>query len=80
MQLARVRGRLDTKAEFMSNQIPVQEFEIETTDIPDSRLQYVLNNMGLATYAKLNGVPWLGSGAHAHRPRTGDRNGQRPHR
>src|SRR5437016_1713388 len=34
---------LVTKAEFMSHQIPVQEFEIETTDIPDSRLQYVLN-------------------------------------
>lgn len=56
---------LVTKAEFMSHQIPVQEFEIETTDIPDSRLQYVLNNMGLATYAKLGGVPWL---VRAHLP------------
>jgi hypothetical protein len=56
---------LVTKAEFMSHQIPVQEFEIETTEIPDSRLQYVLNNMGLATYAKLNGVPWL---VRAHLP------------
>jgi hypothetical protein len=56
---------LVTKAEFMSHQIPVQEFEIETTDIPDSRLQYVLNNMALATYAKLNGVPWL---VRAHMP------------
>jgi hypothetical protein len=50
---------LISKAEFMSQQIPVQEFEIETTEIPDSRLQYVLNNMGLASYAKLNGTPWL---------------------
>jgi hypothetical protein len=56
---------LVTKAEFMSHQIPVQEFEIETTDIPDSRLQYVLNNMALATYAKLGGVPWL---VRAHLP------------
>jgi hypothetical protein len=56
---------LVTKAEFMSHQIPVQEFEIETTEIPDSRLQYVLNNMGLATYAKLNGIPWL---VQAHLP------------
>jgi len=56
---------LVTKAEFMSHQIPVQEFEIETTDIPDGRLQYVLNNMGLATYAKLGGVPWL---VRAHLP------------
>jgi hypothetical protein len=50
---------LITKAEFMGHQIPVQEFEIETTEIPDNRLQFVLNNMALATYAKLNGVPWL---------------------
>lgn len=56
---------LVTKAEFLSHQIPVQEFEIETTEIPDSRLQYVLNNMGLATYAKLGGVPWL---VRAHLP------------
>jgi hypothetical protein len=57
---------LVTKAEFMSHQIPVQEFKIETTDIPDSRLQYVLNNMALATYAKLGGgVPWL---VRAHLP------------
>jgi hypothetical protein len=56
---------LVTKAEFMSHQIPVQEFEIETADIPDSRLQYVLNNMALATYAKLGGVPWL---VRAHLP------------
>lgn len=56
---------LVTKAEFMSHQIPVQEFEFETTEIPDSRLQYVLNNMGLATYAKLGGTPWL---VKAHSP------------
>lgn len=56
---------LVTKAEFMSHQIPVQEFEIETTEIPDSRLQFVLNNMGLATYAKLGGTPWL---VRAHLP------------
>jgi hypothetical protein len=54
-----------TKAEFMSHQIPVQEFKVETTEIPDGRLQYVLNNMGLATYAKLGGVPWL---IRAHLP------------
>lgn len=56
---------LVTKAEFMSHQIPVQEFEIETSEIPDSRLQYILNNMGLATYAKLGGTPWL---VKAHLP------------
>src|SRR5262249_55564196 len=47
------------KAEFMGHQIPVQGCRFETTRLPDSRLQFVLNNMGLATYAKLNGVPWV---------------------
>ena len=50
---------LVSKAEFMSHQLPVQEFELETTAIPDNRLQYVLNNMALATYSKLGGTPWL---------------------
>lgn len=50
---------LVSKAEFLSHQIPVQEFEFETTEIPDKRLHYVLNNIGLATYAKLGGTPWL---------------------
>ncbi|QGJ70872.1 Stem cell self-renewal protein Piwi domain-containing protein [Planctomycetales bacterium 10988] len=50
---------LVAKAEFLSHQIPVQEFEFETTEIPDNRLHYVLNNMALASYAKLGGTPWL---------------------
>lgn len=48
-----------SKVGFHTDQIPVQEFEIETTRRPDKELIYVLNNMGLATYAKLNGIPWL---------------------
>jgi hypothetical protein len=48
-----------SKMSFHIHQIPVQEFEIETTRKPDKELNYVLNNMGLATYAKLNGIPWL---------------------
>jgi hypothetical protein len=48
-----------SKVSFHTHQIPVQEFEIETTCRPDKELIYVLNNMGLATYAKLNGIPWL---------------------
>lgn len=47
------------KAGFMAHQIPVQGFRLETSQLPDDRLQYALNNMGLATYAKLNGVPWV---------------------
>lgn len=48
-----------TKAKFLTQQIPVQEFEIETANLPDSQLGYVLNNISLAIYAKLGGVPWL---------------------
>src|SRR5271157_46120 len=48
-----------SKVSFHTHQIPVQEFEIETTRRPDKELIYVLNNMGLAIYAKLNGIPWL---------------------
>jgi hypothetical protein len=47
------------KASFQTLQIPVQEFEIETTRRSDKELIYVLNNMALASYAKLNGIPWL---------------------
>jgi hypothetical protein len=49
---------LVTKAAFLAADIPVQEFEIETASLRDGQLQYALNNMGLAVYAKLGGVPW----------------------
>ena len=47
------------KQSFLAHQIPVQEFELETAQKPDKDLQFSLNNMALATYAKLNGIPWL---------------------
>jgi hypothetical protein len=50
---------LVSKSEFLLHQIPVQEFEIETANLPDYNLQYALNNMSLAIYAKLGGTPWL---------------------
>jgi hypothetical protein len=50
---------LVSKAEFLTHQIPVQEFAIETVDLPDYRLGYALNNMALATYSKIGGIPWL---------------------
>jgi len=56
---ARCNPYFACKVSFHTHQIPVQEFEIETTRRPDKELIYVLNNMGLATYAKLNGIPWL---------------------
>lgn len=48
-----------TKDSFLTHQIPVQEFEIETAQKPDRELHFSLNNMALAVYAKLNGIPWL---------------------
>lgn len=50
---------LTTKASFLAEQIPTQEFQIETIDTPDRSLCYILNNMALAIYAKLGGTPWL---------------------
>ena len=47
------------KLSFQTLQILVQEFEIETTRNWGSQLTFCLNNMGLATYAKLGGIPWL---------------------
>ena len=39
--------------------MPVQVFEMETAAFPASQLAYSLNNMALATYSKMGGVPWL---------------------
>jgi hypothetical protein len=78
---------LVTKSAFLTQQIPVQEFEIETAHAPDGQLAYVLNNIALAAYSKLGGIPWLvkadptiahelvfGLGsAHVGRGRLGDR-------
>ena len=50
---------LVSKVEFLTHQIPVQEFAIETADLSDYRLGYALNNMALATYSKIGGIPWL---------------------
>jgi len=48
-----------SKARFLGQQIPVQEFTLEALGLPNERVIWTLNNMGLATYAKLNGIPWL---------------------
>jgi hypothetical protein len=50
---------LVSKAEFLAHQIPSQEFKIETATLPDYNLQYALNNISLAIYSKLGGIPWL---------------------
>lgn len=48
-----------TKHAFLAHQTPVQEFTLETADLREGQLAYALNNMGLATYSKLGGTPWL---------------------
>ena len=50
---------LTTKAFFLSKGIAVQHVHFETMSQPRHRRIYSLNNVGLACYAKLGGVPWL---------------------
>jgi hypothetical protein len=50
---------LTTKAFFLSHGIAVQHVHFETMNQNRKQLVYSLNNMGLACYAKLGGVPWL---------------------
>jgi Piwi domain len=47
------------KSLFFLHQVPVQDFTIELLAQYDSSLGYSLNNMALACYAKMGGVPWL---------------------
>ena len=44
---------------FFLHQVPVQDFTIELLNQSDYSLGYSLNNMALACYAKMGGVPWL---------------------
>lgn len=47
------------KARFISQGVAVQEFALEVLNGPDERVMWSLNNMALATYAKMGGEPWL---------------------
>lgn len=49
---------LVTKAAFLAQQIPTQEFKIETARRSGSGLDFILSNIALASYAKLGGTPW----------------------
>ena len=44
---------------FFLHQVPVQDFTIELLDQSDYSLGFSLNNMALACYAKMGGIPWL---------------------
>jgi hypothetical protein len=45
-----------TKARLMAQGVPVQLLKIET--VRRSNIEYILNNVSLAMYAKLGGIPW----------------------
>lgn len=49
---------LVSKSTFMSQGVPVQSIEIETIRNQRSR-PWILNNIGLASYAKLGGIPYM---------------------
>jgi hypothetical protein len=49
---------LVSKSTFMSHGVPVQSVEIET--VKDQRGRpYILNNIGIAAYAKIGGIPYV---------------------
>lgn len=50
---------LVTRAFFLAKGIAVQHVHFETMNQPPWQRAYSLNNLGLACYAKLGGVPWL---------------------
>ncbi|MGK3996581.1 Piwi domain-containing protein [Sorangium sp. So ce1024] len=50
---------LVTKAKFLSRNVPVQEFRVETMKKPMNQRQWALGGIGLQVFAKLGGVPWL---------------------
>lgn len=47
------------KSKLIAQEIPVQGFLIDLLNTRDYNLGYSLNNLALATYAKMGGSPWL---------------------
>jgi len=39
--------------------VQVQEITLETIRFSDQQLVFAMNNMSVATYSKIGGVPWL---------------------
>lgn len=49
---------LVSKAILLSQGVATQALEIETINSPSSSWPFILNNLALASYAKLGGTPW----------------------
>lgn len=52
-------GYFVAKAAFMAAGVPIQAVTIELIETAGMNLAYVLNNIALSTYAKLDGIPWV---------------------
>lgn len=65
-----------TKALMMGQGVPVQLVKIET--IRQDRIGYILNNISLAIYAKLGGIPWTLAPQYRSRARNRGGHRQRP--
>jgi len=50
---------LIAKSTFLSQGVPVQELELETIRGPQGSLPFVLDNIALASYAKMGGIPFV---------------------
>lgn len=50
---------LVTKSTFMKRQTPVQAIRIEKISSPAYDRQFILNDLSLASYAKMGGIPWV---------------------
>lgn len=50
---------LVSKYALLKQQVPSQSIFFENIDVPDKRLVFTMNNLSVASYAKLGGVPWL---------------------
>lgn len=48
-----------TKALLLKNHVPVQSIRLETMKQSEGNLVFSMNQVSLASYAKLGGVPWL---------------------
>lgn len=48
-----------SKCAFMGAGVPTQAVHIERIEAPPGQLPYILNNIALAIYAKLDGTPWV---------------------